>query len=143
MRLTGLLVVVMLFVGGGCRYTDDLPVEGRSFFMYGEIGTSTELQIESILAVRGGTVATHLNEETSVVIRGNEPAGVTPIEKTVSEDEAITQWAINETASNHFQHLEQRAEKLGVEVMTPQRFLNLARREEVDWMKVLRLGFGD
>lgn len=143
MRLSGLLVLLMVMSGTGCRYSEDLPIEGRRFFMYGEMSPTTEQRIEAVVVTRGGSVAEHLNDGTAVAIRGGGPGAVAPISRTVSEDETITQWAIDETTSSHYQHLDQRAERLGIPVMTPEAFLNAATKEEIAWNKILTLGFGD
>ncbi|WP_428387776.1 hypothetical protein [Mucisphaera sp.] len=142
MRLSAWLLLVV-FVAGGCRYAQDVEIEGESFFIYGDMTAEQEQQVRAVIAARGGVVSDRLDANTAVAIRGNAPHLAAPLERTEAGDQAITQWALDETTANHYLHLDDRAETLGVPTLPPDHFLQMATREEVDWNKVWTLGFGD
>lgn len=142
MRLMFMLVAAVCLLGG-CRYSDDVAIEGQRFFVYGEMRPHTRSEIESIIAERGGEVVGDLDETTAVVIQGSAPPSVDPLDREESDGAAMTQWALDSTASQHYEHLTARAKRLGVEVKSPTVFLSQATREDVNWKKVFTFGIAD
>ncbi|QDU72890.1 BRCT domain-containing protein [Mucisphaera calidilacus] len=142
MRLSVLLVGLLCCVAG-CQYTDDVAIEGNAFYLYGEMRPGTRSSIESIIDERGGTITATLTDETAMVIQGEAPPSVEPLDRTEGGDETLTQWAIDSTSAQHYDHLTTRVERMGVTVKSPRTFLHLATREEVNWTKVFTLGIAD